>query len=50
MSVEELDKLKKEHEADPLPQDWFFDGSVFVDYEGNRKQERPGMLSCEYLY
>lgn len=42
LAAAELEALRDEHEADPLPDGWFFDGAVFVDHDGNRKRERPG--------
>ena len=44
MSASELEELVEKHKDEPLPQGWFFDGAVFVDYEGNRRTERPGKL------
>ncbi|CAM9889768.1 unnamed protein product, partial [Heterosigma akashiwo] len=29
------------HNQDPLPEGWFFDGSVYVDINGNRLTHRP---------
>lgn len=43
MSAAELELLTEEHKTKPLPVGWFFDGSIFIDYEGNRRRERPGM-------
>ena len=44
MSASELEALAEEHKFDPLPQGWLFDGTVFIDYDGNRSTERPGEL------
>lgn len=44
MSESELQGLMEKHKDEPLPPGWFFDGAVFVDYEGNRRTERPGKL------
>ncbi|CAN0034135.1 unnamed protein product, partial [Sphacelaria rigidula] len=42
VSVVELCKLQQDHEQDPLPAGWFYDGAAFVDYDGNRRSDRPG--------
>lgn len=42
MSAAQVEQLQQDHKYDPLPEGWFFDGSVFLDYDGNRRRDRPG--------
>ncbi|CAM9753606.1 unnamed protein product [Choristocarpus tenellus] len=51
LSPEEISSLRDAHKNDPLPHGWFYDGSMFVDFDGNRKAEHPDLPSiiCRHL-
>ena len=43
ISKDEVERLKVQHLGDFLPEGWFFDGTYYLDYNGNKEVVHPNL-------